>query len=168
MGLRQYVIGFATVAGALTLVGCFGSRDDEAAVIPSEEPAVSASNDTDDAGATMVANQPAGHTPTYISTRRQPMGRSSSGVDTSALYTGSAEQESGPHGEWLTQYDNGQVFQQGNYWHGNKHGQWTEYYPNGQLLEDGVWDNGVAIGIHRAWLADGTLITERDMSRGID
>ena len=71
-------------------------------------------------------------------------------------------------GKWVKYHGNGQVFEQGEYVGGEKHGQWLTFYPSGNKLEEASYQNGRPIGMYRAWLEDGTLIVEKDMSRGLN
>ncbi|MDA3962754.1 MAG: hypothetical protein PF961_18370 [Planctomycetota bacterium] len=70
------------------------------------------------------------------------------------------------NGPWKRFSADGSVYEQGAYVGGAKNGPWVSYHPNGQKLDEGEWLNGDPVGVHRTWLEDGTLIVEKDYSKG--
>ena len=61
-------------------------------------------------------------------------------------------------GEWVSYYDNGQLWYKGEYKDGKEEGVWVSYWDNGQLWRKGKYKNGKKKGEWVFYKEDGTLI----------
>ena len=50
------------------------------------------------------------------------------------------------HGYWEEYWENGKLWDKGNYLNGKRHGYWEQYYPNGKLWYKGNYLNDEEIG----------------------
>lgn len=160
-----------TVVASLILVGCGGKRE---TVQPVEEPEPVRTVTPMEEIANLGEVETTATTGPEAEALRAEVARRSGfdgpvainypdgGVEVEATYEGGVK-----HGPWTKYHANGQIFEQGAYLGGVKHGPWVTYYPSGQKLEEGEYEHGEPIGIHRAWLEDGSLIVEVDKSRGL-
>lgn len=166
--MRFTTLVIPACCGALFLAGCGGDRQEsvaEAPAPPAEELAQMATID-EPIELDVAATREEG--------RRASVTRATGfeGAVTSSYADGTTELEATyrngvPDGPWKRYSGDGSVYQEGAYVGGAKHGTWVSYHPNGQKLQEGEWHHGEPVGVHRVWLEDGTLLVERDHSRGL-
>ena len=69
-------------------------------------------------------------------------------------------------GLWISWYENGQKWEEGNYRNGEEEGLWLYWYDNGQKADEGNYQNGEKEGLWISWYLSGQKISEGNYRNG--